>query len=90
MNETALAVREALWVTLQIGGPLLVLMLLIGLVVAVLQALTQINEATLAFLTNGRVLAWQVGTARLYRVSELTGLSQDERVAASWAWRTLA
>ena len=49
-----------------------------------------LDEATLAFLTNGRVMAWQVGTARLYRVSELTGLSQDERVAASWAWRTLA
>jgi len=57
MNETALAVREALWVTLQIGGPLLVLMLAIGLVVAVLQALTQINEATLAFLPKLVVLA---------------------------------
>jgi len=49
MNETALAARQALWITLQIGGPLLVLLLAIGLVIAVLQALTQVNEATLAF-----------------------------------------
>jgi len=57
MNETALAAREALWVALQIGGPLLVLMLAVGLVIAVLQALTQVNEATLAFLPKVVVLA---------------------------------
>lgn len=57
MNEVALASREAVWVSLQIGGPLLVLMLAVGLVVAVLQALTQVNEATLAFLPKVAVLA---------------------------------
>ena len=57
MNETALAARQALWITLQIGGPLLVLLLAIGLVIAVLQALTQVNEATLAFLPKVVVLA---------------------------------
>lgn len=57
MNEVALAAREALWVTLQIGGPLLVLMLAVGLVVAVVQALTQVNEATLGFLPKVAALA---------------------------------
>ena len=57
MNDTALAAREALWIALQIGGPLLLLMLAIGLVIAVLQALTQVNEATLAFLPKLVVLA---------------------------------
>ncbi|MBW6397304.1 flagellar biosynthetic protein FliQ [Roseomonas sp. HJA6] len=57
MNETALAAREALWISLQIGGPLLVLMLAVGLVIALLQALTQVNEATLAFLPKVVVLA---------------------------------
>lgn len=50
MNEVALASREALHVTLQIGAPLLLLLLVVGLVVAVFQALTQVNEASLAFL----------------------------------------
>jgi flagellar biosynthetic protein FliQ len=56
MNETALAARHALWITLQIGGPLLLLLLAVGLVIAVLQALTQVNEATLAFLPKVLVL----------------------------------
>ena len=57
MNETALAARQALWIALQIGGPLLLMMLAVGLVIAVLQALTQVNEATLAFLPKVMVLA---------------------------------
>lgn len=57
MNEVAVASREALWVSLQIGGPLLGVMLAIGLLIAVLQALTQVNEATLAFLPKVAALA---------------------------------
>jgi flagellar biosynthetic protein FliQ len=57
VNEVALAGREALWVSLQIGGPLLGLMLAAGLAIAVLQALTQVNEATLGFLPKVAVLA---------------------------------
>ena len=57
MNEVALASREALWVSLQIGGPILMLLLVVGLVVAVVQALTQVNEATLGFLPKVAVLA---------------------------------
>jgi flagellar biosynthetic protein FliQ len=50
MGGIAEASREALWVSLQIGGPLLILLLIIGLVVAVFQALTQVNEASLSVL----------------------------------------
>ena len=57
MNEVALAAREALLVSLQVGGPILVLILGVGLVIAVLQALTQVNEATLAFLPKLLALA---------------------------------
>ncbi len=57
MGGIAEASREALWVSLQIGGPLLVLLLVIGLVVAVFQALTQVNEASLSFLPKLAALA---------------------------------
>jgi flagellar biosynthetic protein FliQ len=52
MVEEALAqaLREALWVTLQVMGPPLVAVLVVGLAVSLLQALTQVQEATLAFL----------------------------------------
>jgi len=50
MNEVALATREALWVATQLAAPPLIALLVIGLAISVLQALTQISEASLAFL----------------------------------------
>jgi flagellar biosynthesis protein FliQ len=52
MNEadTALMLRDAMLVLLKLGGPPLLVALVVGLLVALLQAVTQINEATLAFL----------------------------------------
>jgi flagellar biosynthetic protein FliQ len=42
--------REAVWVTLMVGAPLLLTALVIGLVISLVQALTQIQEMTLAFV----------------------------------------
>ncbi len=42
--------RQAMWVTIEVGGPALAAALCIGLVVSLLQALTQVQEATLAFV----------------------------------------
>lgn len=42
--------REALWLTAMIVGVLVVPSLLVGLVVAMFQPATQINEQTLSFL----------------------------------------
>lgn len=63
MEEPATqALRHALWVTLQLGGPPLLAMLVVGLVISLLQALTQVQEATVAFLPKimvmGGVLLW--------------------------------
>ncbi len=49
-NQSVLAVREALWMALQLAGPPLLAMLAVGLAVSVFQALTQVQESTLAFL----------------------------------------
>ena len=56
-DPTALAVREALWLTVQLGWAPLLAMLAIGLVISILQAVTQIQEATLAFLPKLIVMA---------------------------------
>lgn len=42
--------REAIWVILQIGGPVMLIALAVGLLVSLFQALTQIQEMTLAFV----------------------------------------
>lgn len=42
--------RNAMEITLLVAGPMLVTVLLIGLLVSIFQAATQINEATLSFI----------------------------------------
>ena len=42
--------RQALWMTMIISGPLLVVGLLVGLVIGIFQAATSINEQTLSFI----------------------------------------
>lgn len=42
--------REALLMAATISAPLLALALVVGLVISILQAATQINEATLSFI----------------------------------------
>lgn len=42
--------REALTVILMVSGPMLMFGLIIGLVISIFQAITQINEMTLTFV----------------------------------------
>ncbi len=42
--------REAIWVLLKVAGPIMLVSLAVGLVIALLQALTQIQEMTLTFV----------------------------------------
>ncbi|UQZ53412.1 flagellar biosynthetic protein FliQ [Bacillus subtilis] len=42
--------EKAVYVTLMISGPLLAIALLVGLIVSIFQATTQIQEQTLAFI----------------------------------------
>ena len=55
--DTALLLRDGMLVMLKLGGPPLLVALFVGLLVALLQAVTQINEATLAFLPKAMALA---------------------------------
>jgi flagellar biosynthetic protein FliQ len=52
MNETdvGMLMRDGMLVMLKLGGPPLMVALVVGLLVALLQAITQINEMTLAFV----------------------------------------
>jgi len=51
--ETVMSIAyQAMMVTLYLGAPLLLTALLIGLLVSLFQAATQINEMTLSFILN--------------------------------------
>ena len=42
--------QEGLWVLLMVSAPVLLVVLVVGLIVSIFQAATQINEATLSFV----------------------------------------
>lgn len=48
--------RRGLEVALWVGGPLLAVVLVVGVVVGVVQAATQINEPTIAFVAKAAAL----------------------------------
>lgn len=70
-TEIAAALRETLWVVLKLGGPLLIAALAVGLVVSLVQAVTQINEPTLVFLPKLLVLGGAMALLGPFMVSTL-------------------
>jgi flagellar biosynthetic protein FliQ len=42
--------REAVFVAIKLSGPMLILSMLVGIVVAIFQAVTQIHEQTISFI----------------------------------------
>ncbi|OAI40701.1 EscS/YscS/HrcS family type III secretion system export apparatus protein [bacterium SCGC AG-212-C10] len=52
MNEAVVIslAREALWTSFLVGAPILGVTLVIGVVISIIQAVTQVNETTLSFV----------------------------------------
>lgn len=52
MNQTEIieTVREAILIALQLGAPIMIVGLVVGVTIALFQALTQIQEITLVFV----------------------------------------
>lgn len=52
MNQTEIieVVREAILISIQLGTPVMMIGLFVGLAIALLQALTQVQEITLVFV----------------------------------------
>ena len=74
--EAAGAVRDALWLLVKLGGPLLIAALVVGLLVSLLQAVTQINEPTLVFLPKLLVLGGAMAMLGPFMVDQLGGFTQ--------------
>ncbi len=84
MDSTSVlaAGQQGLWTLLMVAAPVLATVLVIGLVVSIFQAATQINEATLSFVPKivGAVLVlavagpWMLSTLVDYIRSVLLGI----------------
>jgi flagellar biosynthetic protein FliQ len=71
--DLAALTRDAMLVTLKLAGPPLLTALVVGLFISVLQAVTQIHEATLAFVP--KLLA--LGVMLLLAGPFMTGMLLD-------------
>ena len=49
-NQIMDILREGIWVSLKISGPMLIASMAVGVLVAIFQAATQIHEQTLSFI----------------------------------------
>jgi len=76
--ETVLAVgRHALELTILLSAPLLLTALLVGLVVGILQAATQINEMTLSFIPKLLAMAVVTLAAGPWMLKLLVGYTRE-------------
>ena len=72
--------REGVMVALKLGGPLLILSMAVGILVAIFQAVTQIHEQSLSFILKLIVVvvvflvggSWMLSTLQEYTRSLLT------------------
>ncbi|CEI72269.1 MULTISPECIES: flagellar biosynthesis protein FliQ [Romboutsia] len=73
MNETMVMsiVKEALYTSMLVGGPILILSLVVGLLVSVFQATTQIQEQTLTFVPKLIVIALTLALGGNWMLQEL-------------------
>ena len=66
--------REGIMLSIRLGGPILVMCMLVGVVVAILQAVTQIHEQSISFVLKAIVVvlflslggSWLIGSLQEY------------------------
>ena len=49
-DQITTVLREGVWVAIKLGGPMLILSMAVGVLIAIFQAVTQIHEKTLSFI----------------------------------------
>ena len=76
--------REALFVTLKVGAPVLLLALVAGLTISLLQALTQMQEMTLSFVPKILTILLSLFLFLPFMLSTLSDFTRElmDRIAA--------
>lgn len=49
-SQITTMLREGIWIVLKLGGPMLLLSMVVGILIAIFQAVTQIHEQSLGFI----------------------------------------
>lgn len=69
--------RDALWVVLQVGGPVIMIALIVGLAIALVQALTQMQEMTLSFVPKIFAIIFALMALAPFMASSMVSYGQD-------------
>jgi flagellar biosynthetic protein FliQ len=72
-------IRETIWITIELSTPVMMIGLVVGVVIALLQALTQVQEITLVFVP--KILAIFVAIAVMLPSFVITLMAFTERLA---------
>jgi len=67
--------RDGIYVLIIIGAPVMATALIVGLIIALFQALTQIQEATLTFVPKVLAMIFVLILTLPFMIEELTGLN---------------
>ena len=78
MNEQLLVtlMQDCFWTLLKIAGPMVLIAMVVGFVISVLQATTQIQEQTLVFVPKLAAIMLTLLFMGPYFLNELSGLFQ--------------
>lgn len=68
--------RQAMEVTMLLAAPILLASLAVGLIIAMFQAATQINEMTLSFVPKLMIVAVVMMSAGPWMLRQITGFTQ--------------
>ncbi|HVO14813.1 MAG TPA: flagellar biosynthesis protein FliQ [Alphaproteobacteria bacterium] len=68
--------RDTIFVTLQVGGPILLIALVVGLIISLFQALTQIQEMTLSFVPKILIIFLSVLLFMPFMLSTMTAFTE--------------
>ena len=70
-------VREAIWVLLAVAAPVMLVALGVGLVIALIQALTQVQEMTLVFVPKILAIFLSLIIFMPFMISSMIGLMEQ-------------
>ena len=75
--------REAIFVLIRIGGPVMLVALVVGVLIALLQALTQMQEMTLSFVPKILAIFLTLVLALPFMIATLVGFGEElfQRIA---------
>lgn len=86
-GDVGAVMQRALYVTLMVGGPIVLVSMAVGLAISIFQAATQINEATLTFVPKLLLVAVVLMVLGPSMGSQLTDFTRYVFQAASEAAR---